>query len=157
VTLSEKAFISILVSIFLMSGIVVTAYTGFFNDNFPAMPNSLKAIVFALAFITLFLFIFFLSNLMRFFSRKKKTASGDPPCVTPRQGGLLAAASHLSSPAGIDETSSHDVIYEKNGVPYIKSGMVNDDKNPGKLDSNFIKLVESVKGFPSAACSVTTG
>jgi hypothetical protein len=146
VPLSAKAFISFLVSVFLMSGMVVLAYIGFFNDNFLTMPNSLKAIAFAVVFLTLFLLIFFLFNLKRVSSRKKKTAAGDPPGVTPRQGGLLAAASRLSSSAGIDEISRHDVIYEKNGVPYIKSDMVNNDKNLGKLDSNFIKLVESVKG-----------
>jgi hypothetical protein len=137
-----------------MSGIAVLAYIGFFSDNFLTMPTSLKAITFAVVFLTLFLLIFFLFNLKRGSSKKKKTAAGDPTGVTPRQDGLLAAASRLSSPAGIDETSCHDVIYEKNGVPYINSGMVSHDKNLRKLDGNFIKLVESVKGVHSLTPSV---
>jgi len=100
---------------------------------------------FAVIFLILFLFIFFLVNITRGSSRKKKAAAGAPAVVTRHQGGLLAAASRLSSPSGIDEISSHDVIYEKNGVPYINSDLIK-KSNQGKLNNNFIELVESVTG-----------
>jgi hypothetical protein len=69
--------------------------------------------------------------------------------VTRHQNGLLASAStyqryDLSPSAGIDETSRHDVIYEKNGVPYINGDLAKNNRR--NLDSNFIKLVESVTG-----------
>jgi Na+-transporting methylmalonyl-CoA/oxaloacetate decarboxylase gamma subunit len=147
-TLFEKAFISFLVSVFLISGIVILVYIGFFNNNYLlTMPNSLKALAFVVVFLVLFLLIFLMSNLKRVSSKKKKTAAV-PPAVAIHQGGLLAAASRLSSSssAGIDETYGQDVIYEKNGVPYIKSDTFSPDNNPGNLDGNFVKLVEAVKG-----------
>jgi len=114
-------------------------------------------------------------NIRRSFSMKKETAdgmitgTGSHADVTRHQGGLLeaanaianaaanAAASRLSRLAGNDETSGHDIIYEKDGVPYIDSAKVYDPvcdrisditkkNNRDSLDSDFIKLVESVTG-----------
>ncbi|MDR2923280.1 MAG: hypothetical protein LBU85_08065 [Treponema sp.] len=141
-------------SVFLMCSTAALACIGVFDfNNFLTMPNFVKAIAFVVIFLALFLFVFFLINIKRSSSRKKKKIAEQP------QGGLLAAASRLPPPsaAGIDETSRHNVIYEKNGVPYINSGMVNNDKSPENLDSNFVKLVESVKRSPNAACSATAG
>jgi len=177
---SKKAYISLLMFVFLMSVIAALAYIGVFNFiNFLTMPNSIKAIAFAVVLFALFFFVFFLINLKRGSSGKKKTAAEAtaataavvaaeaPADVTRHQGGflahgLLAAASayqksadqgyDLSPPAGIqdgtDETSGVDVIYEENGVPYINSDMAKKN-NQGTLNSNFIKLVESVTGSPS--------
>jgi len=156
---SKKAYISLLMSVFLISGIAALAYIGVFDfNNFLTMPNPVKAIAFVMIFLALFLLIFFLFNLKRRSSRKKKTAAAaaDAPAGVTRQeggllaSGLLAAASayqryDLSPPAGIDETSGQDVIYEKNGVPYINSDLARKN-NQGTLNNNFIKLVESVTG-----------
>ena len=105
----------------------------------------------------------------RFFLKKSKTARPAPPVreryafaikeiddegavsgVTRYPGGLLAAASRLSAPAGIDEKSGN-VIYEENGIPYINSELAQKN-NPGALDNSFKSLVESVT---NAACSGT--
>jgi len=164
---SKKTYISLLMSAFLMSGIAASAYTGILDfTGFMAMPNYIKAAAFTVAFLALFLFVFFLVNIKRGSSKKKKKALGDkadvhpadshPADVTRHQGGLLAAgmaaaASRLPTQDG--ETSGQDVIYEENGVPYINSGLA--IKNtPGTLNRNFIKLVESVT---NAACSGTEG
>jgi len=149
-------------SVFLMSGIAALAYIGVFDfNNFLTMPNPVKAIAFVMIFLALFLLIFFLFILKRRSSKKKKTAAAvseaaDAPAGVTRQqcgllaSGLLAAASayqryDLSPPAGIDETSGQDVIYEKDGVPYINSDLARKN-NQGTLNNNFIKLVESVTG-----------
>jgi hypothetical protein len=133
-------------SVFLMSGTGALAYIGVFDlNNFLTMPNSVKAVAFAATFLTLFLIVFFLVNIKRGSSRKKKTAAGAPAGAVRQREGLLAAASRLSPPAGIDEISLQDVIYEKNGVPYINSDLAKKN-NQGKLNNNFIKLVESVTG-----------
>ena len=133
-------------SVFLMSSIAALAYIGVFDiHNFTAMPNLVKIIAFAVVFITLFILILLLLNLKRFSRRKKKAAAAGPEDVTRHQGGLLAAASRLSPPAGIDETSGQDVIYEENGVPYINSDLAGKNTQ-GTLNRNFIKLVESVTG-----------
>jgi len=161
---AKKAYISFLMSVFLISSIAVLAYIGVFNfKNFPAMPAFVKAIAFIAAFSTLFLLIFFLINLKRRSSRKRKAAAVNQEgnreplvrCpagsvevsagITRHQNGLLAAASGLPPSDGIDETSRHDVIYEKNGVPYINSDLAK--KNRKNLDGNFVKLVESVTGI----------
>ena len=150
---AKKAYISFLMSVFLISSITALAYIGVFNfKNFPAMPAFIKAIAFVAAFSTLFLLIFFLFNLKRRSSRKRKAAAAEQEVsegVTQHQNGLLGAASayqryDLSPPAEIDETSLHNVIYEKNGVPYINGDMAK--KNRKNLDGNFVKLVESVTG-----------
>jgi hypothetical protein len=152
-------------SVFLISSIAAFAYIGVFDfKHFPIMPNFVKVIAFVAVFSTLFLFIFFLFNLKRSLSRKRKAVavnqegnlrplSGSvevPPGVTQYQDGLLVAASayqrfDLSPPAGIDETSRHDIIYEENGVPYINSDLAKRN-NQGTLNNNFVKLVESVTG-----------
>ena len=166
---AKKAYISFLMSVFLISSIAVLAYIGVFNfKNFPAMPAFVKAIAFIAAFSTLFLLIFFLFNVKRRYSRKRKAAAAvqegnrEPlvrrPAgsvevsagITRHQNGLLGAASayqryDLSPSDGIDETSRHDVIYEKNGVPYINGDLAK--KNRKNLDGNFVKLVESVTGI----------
>jgi len=163
---SKKAYISLLMSVFLMSNIAALAYIGVFNfKNFPAMPNFVKVIAIIAVFSALFLLIFFLINLKLRSSGKKKTAAIDsagiipakvtPVGVTPHQGGLLAAASAaasaaadaslLSPPAGNNEISRHEVIYEKNGIPYINSCLAK-ESNRENLDSKFIELVESVTG-----------
>jgi len=154
---TKKAYISFLMSVFLMSSIAALAYIGVFDFNhFPAMPNSVKIIAFAAVFFSLFLFIFFLLHLKRSSSKKKKTATAaavvtaDAPAdITRNQGGLLApgllAAASAYKSDGIDETSGHDVIYEKNGVPYINSDLAGKN-NRGTLNKNFIRLVESVTG-----------
>ena len=159
---SKKAYISLLMSVFLMSSIAALAYIGVFDfNNFLAMPNSVKIIAFIAVFFTLFFLIFFLYNLKRSSSRKKKTAAtvavatADASAIVTRHQngllapgllapGLLAAASAYQSD-GINETSGHDVIYEKNGVPYINSDLAIKN-NQETLNSNFIKLVESVTG-----------
>ena len=151
---SKKAYISFLMSVFLMAGIAALAYIGVFDfSNFLTMPNSLKAIAFVVIFLALFLFVFFLINL-KLSSRKKKTAAAAaaaPACVTRHQCGLLAAASRLASAAEIDEADRNDVIYEKDGVPYINSDLAKKNKQ-GTLNRSFIKLVESVTGsLPSPA------
>jgi len=149
-------------SVFLMSGIAALAYIGVFDlNNFLTMPDPVKAIAFVMISLALFLLIFFLINLKRKSSKKKKTAAAaataaDAPAgVTRQQGdllesGLLAAASayqryDLSPPVGIDETSGQDVIYEKNGIPYINSDLAIKN-NQGTLNNSFVKLVESVTG-----------
>ena len=151
---SKKAYISLLMSVFLMSVIAALAYIGVFDfNNFLAMPNSVKIIAFIVIFLLLFLFVFCLLNIKRGSSRKKKTAAaaaGDPAGVTRHQGGLLATASqrYNLSPSGVavvDETSGGDVIYEENGVPYINSDLAKRN-NQGTLNNNFVKLVESVTG-----------
>jgi hypothetical protein len=142
---SKKMYISFLMSVFLMSSIAALAYIGVFDfKHFPAMPNFVKAIAFVAVFSTLFLLIFPLFNLKRRTSRKKKAVAVDPAGLTRHQDGLLAAASRLSPLAGINEIPRQGVIYEKNGIPYINSDLAkNNQKN---LDSNFIRLVESVTG-----------
>jgi hypothetical protein len=148
---SKKAYISFLMSVFLMSSMAALAYIGIFNfKNFPAMPVFVKAIAFVAAFSTLFLLIFLLFNLKRRSSRKRKAATVEPEGVTRHQNGLLASATayqgyDLSPSAGIDETSRHDVIYEKNGVPYINGDLAKNSRK--NLDGNFVKLVESVTGI----------
>jgi hypothetical protein len=190
---SKKAYISFLMSVFLMSSIAALAYIGVFDfKNFLDMPNFVKIIAFVAVFFTLFLLIFLLFNLNRSSSRKKKSVavnqegnlrplsgsveiqegnlrplsgsveiqegnlrplSGSvevPAAVTRHQSGLLASASayqryDLSLPAGIDEIFRNDVIYEENGVPYINSDLAKRN-NQGTLNSNFIRLVESVTG-----------
>jgi len=143
---SKKAYISFLMSVFLMSGIAALAYIGVFDFfNFPAMPNFIKVVAIVAVFSALFLLFFLLINIKRCFSGKKKAAAADPAGVTRHQSGLLAAASRLPPPAGINETSRYNVIYEKNGVPYINSGLTKEN-NRENLDSNFFKLVESVTG-----------
>ena len=158
---SKKAYISLLMSIFLMSGIAALAYIGVFDFfNFLTMPNSVKAIALVMIFLALFLFVFFLINVKRGFSRKKKTsviadaaaitdaaatAAGAPADVTRHQGGLLATASRVYQPAVTDETSGNNVIYEENGVPYINSDLAKKN-NQKTLNNNFVKLVESVTG-----------
>jgi hypothetical protein len=170
---AKKAYISFLMSVFLISSIAALAYIGVFNfKNFPVMPNFILLIAFVAVFSTLFLLIFLLLNLKRRSSRKKKAAavnqegnlrplsgsvevqegnlrplSGSvevPTGVTRHQNGLLAAAFRLSPSDGIDEMSGHDVIYEKDGVPYIDSDLAK--KSRKNLDGNFVKLVESVTG-----------
>jgi len=88
------------------------------------------------------------------------TGAGSHTDVTRHQGGLLEAASaianatasataaRLSLSVGNDETSGRNIIYEKDGVPYIDSGMTFglQKNNRENLDSDFIKLVESVTG-----------
>ena len=142
-----------------MSGIAALAYIGVFDfSNFLTMPNFVKAIAFVVIFLALFLFVFCLLNIKRGSSRKKKKAAAAADAsagVTRHQNGLLAtgllaAASqrHGLSPSGVavvDETSVIDVIYEKNGVPYINSDLAKRN-NQGTLNNNFVKLVESVKG-----------
>jgi len=166
----KKAYISLLMSGFLILGIAALAYIGVFDfRNFLTMPNSVKAVAFVLIFFALFLFGFFLFNIKRSSSMKKKTAAGvstgtgsiagtgNTAGVTRHQGGLLATASRLSPSSGFDEISRRDVIYEKNGIPYINSDLVRDlaKKNiQVTLDRSFIKLVESVT---NAACSATAG
>ena len=145
---SKKAYISLLMSVFLMSGIAASAYIGVFDFiDFLSMPNYIKAIAFIVVFLALFLFIFFLFNIKRGSSKKKKKASGGPADVTRHKGGLLAAGMAAASrlPAQDGETSGQDVIYEENGVPYINSGLAKIN-NQGTLNRNFIKLVESVTG-----------
>ena len=155
---SKKAYISLLMSVFLISGIAALAYIGVFDFmDFLAMPNPIKVIALVVVFLALFLFIFFLVNLKRGSSKKKKTAVAGAavPANSARHqnngllaSGLLAAASsyqNLSGPAGNDETSGKDVIYEENGVPYINSDLAKSN-NQGTLNRNFIKLVESVRG-----------
>jgi hypothetical protein len=161
---SKKAYISLLMSVFLLSGIAALVYIGVFDfTNFLSMPNSVKAIAFVVIFLALFFFVFFLINLKRRSSGEKKTSAtadattGDSTDVTRHQGGLLAvgllaAASayqryDLSPSDGNDETSGIDVIYEENGVPYINSDLAKRN-NQGTLNRNFIKLVESVTGSP---------
>jgi hypothetical protein len=188
---AQKAYISFLMSVFLMSSMAALAYIGVFNfRDFPAMPAFVKAIAFVAVFSTLFLLIFLLFNLKRRSSRKKKAvtvvqegnlrlagsvevqegnlygapapmATGSvevqegnlrptgsvevPEAVTRHQCGLLAVASSLSPPVENKETPRRDVIYEKDGIPYINSDIAKEN-NRGKLDSNFVKLVESVTG-----------
>jgi len=149
---SKKAYISFLMSVFLMSSIGTLAYIGVFDfKNFPAMPNYIKIIACIAVSFTLFLLFFLLFNIKRRSSRKKKTGSvGVPAGVTRHQNGLLEASSayqrcDVSPPAGIDETPRKDIIYEENGVPYINSDLAKRN-NQGTLNSNFIKLVESVTG-----------
>jgi hypothetical protein len=143
---SKKAYISFLMSVFLMSSIAALAHIGVFDfKNFLAMPNFVKAVAFVAVFFTLFLLVFLLINVKRNSSRKKKTDAVSPAGVTQHQGGLLAVASRLPPPAGIDETSRHDVIYEENGVPYINRDLARRN-NQGTLNRNFIELVESVTG-----------
>jgi len=163
---SNKAYISLLMSVFLMSSVAALVYIGVFDfKNFPSMPAFVKVIAIIAVFSALFLLFVFLINVKPRPSGKKKTAAVDPAgispaevtsvnvtpiditpaSVTPHQGGLLAAASLLSPPAGINEISRLDVIYEKNGIPYINSCLANENTRE-KLDSNFIKLVESVTG-----------
>jgi len=164
---SKKAYISLLMSVFLMSNIAALAYIGVFNfKNFPAMPNSVKVIAIVAVLSALFLLFFFLFNIRLRSSGKKKAAAVEPAGsitavgitpigLTPHQGGLLAAASaaasRLSPPAGNNEISRQEVIYEKNGIPYINSCLAK-ESNRENLDSKFIELVESVTG-PNAACS----
>jgi len=152
-------------SVFLMSGIAASAYIGILDfTGFMAMPNYIKAAAFTVVFFALFLFVFFLVNIKRSSSKKKriaiKKAPGDPadshPAdVTRHQGGLLAAGMAAASrlPVQDGETSGQDVIYEENGVPYINSGLAK-KSTQGTLNRNFIKLVESVT---NAACSGTEG
>jgi len=158
---SKKAYISLLMSAFLMSGIVASAYIGILDfTGFMAMPNYIKAAAFTAVFLALFLFIFFLVNIKRGSSKKKKKASGGsadshPADVTRHQGGLLAAGMAVGKAAGKaaasrlpaqdGETSGQDVIYEEDGVPYINSGLAKKSAH-GTLNRNFIKLVESVTG-----------
>jgi len=143
VSSSKKAYISFLMSVFLMSSIAALAYIGVFDfKNFQDMPNFAKIIACIAVFLTLFLVIFFLFNL-KLSSKKKKTS------VTRHQGGLLTGGQTAAGQkVGIDETSPRNVIYEENGVPYINSDLArnNDRKN---LNSKFAKLVESVTGGPS--------
>jgi len=183
---AKKAYISFLMSVFLISSIAALAYIGVFNfKNFPVMPNFILLITFVVVFSTLFLLIFFFLNLKRRSSREKKAAAVNqegnlrpagsvevqegnlrpagsvevqegnlrpagsvevPTGVTRHQNGLLAAAFRLSPSDGIDEMSGHDVIFEKDGVPYIDSDQARKN-NKGALNSNFIKLVESVTGI----------
>ena len=125
-------------------------------EYFQIMPNSVKAVALAAAFLILLLLIFFLFVKKRRSSRassarsappvKKRSAcaikeieaAGDTSGVTRYTGGLLAAASRLS-------LSGNDVIYEQNGVPYVNAALAIKN-NQGNLDSNFVKLVESVTG-----------
>jgi hypothetical protein len=157
VILSKKALVSFLIAVFLVSGAAALAYAGVFDffgfyDYFLNMPNSVKAVALVAAFLTLFLLAFFLLNCKQGPSRPappvdERTAcavegsepAGPPPGVTQHPGGLLAAASRVSPLSG------HDVIYEQNGVPYIDGGPP-PPPPPPPLDSNFIKLVESVTG-----------
>jgi len=163
---SKKAYISFLMSVFLMSGIAALVYIGVFDfKNIPAMPNPVKAVAFVMTFFALFLFGFFLFNIKRSSSMKKKTVTGKHTedakntdagnyAGLPRhKNGLLAAA---TTAASLSAPSGSDVIYEKNGIPYINSDLVSDltKNNRGPLDSKFVKLVESVT---NAACSGTTG
>ena len=124
-------------------------------EYFLSMPNSVKVIVLATVILTLFSLILFLRILKRgsskvsskrrspavndryTFAIKEIGPAGEPTGVTRRTGGLLATASLLP-------TSGDDVIYEQNGIPYINSDLAK--KNQGNLDSNFVKLVESVTG-----------
>ena len=149
---SKKAYISFLMSVFLISGIAALDYIGIFDlKNFLTMPIFVKVIAFIAIFLAFFFFVFFLFNLKRGPSKKKKkTAAAARAGVIRHQGGLLEAASAYQkydlSPSGvavIDETSDSDVIYEENGVPYINSSLARKN-NQGTLNNNFIKLVESV-------------
>ena len=164
---SKKAYISLLMSAFLMSGIAASAYIGILDfTGFMDMPNYIKAAAFTVAFLALFLFVFFLVNIKRGSSKKKKKTSDDkadvhpadchpadshPADVTRHQGGLLAAGMAASKaaasrmPAQDGETSGQDVIYEEDGVPYINSDLAKKSAH-GTLNRNFIKLVESVTG-----------
>jgi hypothetical protein len=133
-------------SVFLMSGIAALVYIGVFDFyNFPAMPNFVKVIAITAVFSALFLLFFLLINIKRCFSGKKEAAAADPAGVTRHQSGLLETASRLSPLDGINETSRNNVIYEKNGVPYINSGLAKEN-NRENMDSTFFKLVESVTG-----------
>jgi hypothetical protein len=124
------------------------------------MPNSVKVIVLATVILTLFSLILFLRILKRgsskasskrrgppvnkryTFAIKEIETAGEPSGVTRHTGGLLATASAYQ---GYDlSLSGDDVIYEQDGIPYINSDLAK--KNQGNLDSNFVKLVESVTG-----------
>jgi hypothetical protein len=133
-------------SVFLLFGIAACAHIGVFDfKNFLTMPYSVMVIAFSAIFLTLFLFAFFMIKLRRRSLKKKKTDASAG--VTRHQGGLLAAASRLSTSkaAGTDEISGNDVIYEINGVPYINSDLAKKNSQ-GKLNNTFVKLVESVTG-----------
>ena len=74
-----------------------------------------------------------------------------PVRTTGRRGGLLAAADTLLSSIpempGADNMRDDGVIYEQNGIHYIKNGVFCIDENSGKnLDNNFAELVNSVTG-----------
>ena len=126
------------------------------SEYFLSMPNSIKAVVLVVTLLTLIVMIYFLHIIRRDSSKaskrrhrhsnerhtvavKKIEAEERAAGVTRHSRGLLAAASSLPP-------SSNDVIYEKNGIPYINSDLVKENKEI--LDGTFIKLVESVTGSP---------
>ena len=132
-------------------------------EYFLIMPNSVKAVILAMAILTLFLLFLFIYVIKRVVSMASKAAlpatpvnkryacaikeveaAGDTSGATRYPGGLLAAASRLS-------LSGNDVIYEQNGIPYINAALARKN-NHGTLDSSFVRLVESVT---NAACSGT--
>ena len=144
---AKKAYVSFLMSVFLMSSIAALAYIGVFDfHNFTVMPIFIKIIAFVVVFLVLFLLIFLLFNLKRFSKRKKKAAAAAASAdVTRHKDGLLASGllAAASQKYDLSETSGQDVIYEENGVPYINSDLASKN-NQGTLNRNFIKLVESV-------------
>ena len=82
---------------------------------------------------------------MLLFFRNSETADSEVlefEDITEKQtGGLLAAATSLLS----KKSASADIIFERNGIHFINNEFINNNSNPGgKLDGNFVKLVESV-------------
>ena len=158
-TVRKKAAFSLIISAFLLAGIA--AYCVLVEKTeIPAFFRHENIILTLAFFLTVFLALFFILNIKQSSKAKNhrrrdesaetvifpepeeiKTNGKNSTVVTAGKGGLLAAAASLAviNPVPVD------FILERNGIHYINSDLINNDENTGgKLDGNFVKLVDSV-------------
>ncbi|MCL2044564.1 MAG: hypothetical protein FWG89_10535 [Treponema sp.] len=127
------------------------------NEHILIFSQSVKIFLFIVIFISLFLIILFLLNIPQLSSavyRKchgKDTAGKDDTDIEKapdmkKSRGLLSAALPLAAEPVIPEEQevTAEVIFEQDGIPYIDNDTVSKRITNTKINSNFVKLVDSV-------------
>jgi hypothetical protein len=146
--------VSFLLSAFLFTGVVILIIAGVFDFGTAIFlfPQQAQVLIIPAFFLALFLIIFFSLNL-RQYSAAAAEKDNDLPClledISTESGGNTPLLGRLFTfPPGNPEllqVAGNEVIYEHNGIHYIKDAALNSDKNTERdINNDFAKLVESV-------------
>jgi len=121
------------------------------REDMLLLPDILSIITLISIFLTIFLIVFFVFNIIQNRTEKNKPdAAGKKPMdleelesITDKDSiekNVLPSGSIL---VPLDETN--DMIYEQNGVPYIKNDVLENKENTDeKLNDDFMELIDSV-------------
>ena len=166
ITIPQKMILSFLFSVFLFTGIAALVFFGIFDLSLALsiFPQRVQVIIIPAFFLVLCYVIFFYLHL-----RDDFTEDDDIPCMTgsgsfrsidkseiveleniPTKSGdnisMLGRffAFHPANPESLQE-AGNEVIYEQNGIHYVKDNAYNSGKNTEReINNDFAQLVESV-------------